>query len=56
MLEIKYNKFPQLETDRLLLRQIQYSDVDAFHKMRTDPSLMKYMDMEKPKSIGENQE
>jgi len=55
MLEIKFNKFPQLETDSLLLRQIQYSDVDAFHKMRTDPSLMKYMDMEKPKSIGDTQ-
>jgi len=55
MLELKFGKFPELNTERLLLRQIQYYDVEVFHKMRTDHSLMKYMDIEIPKSINDTQ-
>lgn len=53
MLELKFKKFPELETERLKLRQIQPSDLSAMHKMRTDPKIMQYMDTPVPASIEE---
>ena len=55
MLELKFDKFPVLETRRLILRQVQYYDVESMHWMRTDPAIMKYMDTELPKTISDTQ-
>jgi ribosomal-protein-alanine N-acetyltransferase len=53
MLELKFEKFPELETKRLILRQVQLKDANAMHKMRTDPQIMQYMDTQIPASIEE---
>jgi len=55
MLELKLDKFPVLETKRLILRQIQYYDVESMHRMRTDPAIMEYMDTEIPTAINETE-
>ena len=55
MLKISFDKFPEISTNRLRLRQIQYYDVETFHKMRIDPTVMQYMDVEKPKTIQDTQ-
>jgi [ribosomal protein S5]-alanine N-acetyltransferase len=55
MLELKFDKFPVLETPRLILRQVQMGDLQAMHKMRTDSAIMAYMDTEIPKTINDTQ-
>jgi ribosomal-protein-alanine N-acetyltransferase len=55
MLKLKFDKFPELKTERLYLRQIQKKDVKIFHKMRTDTAVMEFMDIEKPNSIQDTQ-
>ncbi len=55
MLELNFNKFPEIKTKRLILRQMQHYDVEALHKMRTDLSIMEYMDSEIPKTIDDTQ-
>jgi len=55
MLELKFEKFPELKTDRLLLRQVQYYDIKDMHRMRTDPEVMMHMDIEIPQSINDTQ-
>ena len=55
MLKLKFNKFPELQTDRLVLRQVQYDDINDMHRMRTDPDVMLHMDTEIPQSINDTQ-
>ncbi len=38
-----FNPFPNLETERLLLRRVAYEDVDEIFALRSDPELMKYI-------------
>ncbi len=53
MLELKYDKFPILETDRLLLRQLTMDDVPVLFEMRTNPLTNLYTDRPKMKSLEE---
>jgi ribosomal-protein-alanine N-acetyltransferase len=43
MLYRKFNPFPNLETERLLLRRIDYDDVDEIFALRSDKEVMKYI-------------
>ena len=43
MLEISFNPFPRLESDRLILREITPGDVSEVFAMRSDPATMKYI-------------
>ncbi|MCX6311761.1 MAG: GNAT family N-acetyltransferase [Bacteroidetes bacterium] len=43
MLEINFNPFPILKTERLTLRQYRESDKGEMHKMRSDPKLMHFV-------------
>ena len=44
MLEINFNAFPVLKTERLLLRQFDDRDIDAYFFFRSDPRVMQYID------------
>lgn len=44
MLEINFNTFPVLKTERLLLRQLDDRDIDAYFFFRSDPRVMQYLD------------
>ncbi|MAD98386.1 MAG: GNAT family N-acetyltransferase [Flavobacteriaceae bacterium] len=43
------------ETQRLLVRKLNESDLQGFHEMQSDPEVMKYVDGE-PKTLKEHQE
>lgn len=55
MLQINCNPFPELTTDRLLLRRIKISDAEAVFFLRSDESVMKYIDKEREKSVEETE-
>lgn len=44
MLEINFNPFPVLETERLILRRINEADVAEIFFLRNDKGMMKYID------------
>jgi ribosomal-protein-alanine N-acetyltransferase len=41
-----FNEFPQLETENLILRQIQLTDAEAMFKIFSDPSVTQYHDLD----------
>lgn len=43
MLFRNFNPFPNLETERLLLRRVVYEDVDEIFALRSDREVMKYI-------------
>ncbi|GGI22739.1 GNAT family N-acetyltransferase [Pedobacter mendelii] len=51
MLILNFNKFPVLETERLILREHALSDAENIFKMRTNEAVMKYIDRERPKDL-----
>ena len=44
MLTLNFNPFPVLTTERLILRKVKKSDVEEIFLMRSDKSVMKYID------------
>ncbi|OGU71081.1 MAG: hypothetical protein A2V93_03735 [Ignavibacteria bacterium RBG_16_34_14] len=44
MLNIKFDPFPLLTTNKLLLRQVEKSDVNEIFFLRSDERVMKYID------------
>ncbi|MBS1631322.1 MAG: GNAT family N-acetyltransferase [Bacteroidetes bacterium] len=44
MLSLDFSPFPMLETDRLLMRQIEDSDAQDLFLLRSDPAIMRYID------------
>lgn len=48
-----FHPFPELQTERLLLRRIELSDAPALYKLRADDHVIKYLDRAKPESINE---
>ena len=55
MLEIKLPKLPDIETDRLLLRQQQLSDAPALFELRTNPDVMRYIERPRPETVKESE-
>lgn len=53
MLTLNFILFPNLETDRLILREHSLSDAETLYAMRTNEMVMKYIDREKPKDLSE---
>lgn len=43
MLDINFTPYPELETDRLLLRAVTDEDVDAVFELRSNPETMKFI-------------
>ena len=53
MLSLNFSPFPQLETERLLLKEITQRDAPALFALRADKDLMKYLDRSPAQSIDE---
>ena len=53
MLELNFSPFPEIKTERLLLRRLTDADATEIFLMRSDEAVMKYIDREKPKSLDE---
>jgi ribosomal-protein-alanine N-acetyltransferase len=43
MLDVNFDPFPVLTSDRLVLRRLQAHDADAIFKLRSDPDVMRYV-------------
>jgi ribosomal-protein-alanine N-acetyltransferase len=53
MLELNFATFPEIKTKRLLLRKMTEADAPEVFFLRSDETVMKYIDREKPKSQEE---
>ena len=53
MLEVKFTPFPEINTERLLLRKLADPDADILFSMRSSETVMKYIDKERTKDIDE---
>ena len=53
MLETNFNPFPEIRTNRLLLRRMTIADAPEILSMRSDDSVMQYIDRPKTKTIEE---
>ena len=51
MLQLNFDPFPILKSERLLLRKITMEDAEDFFVLRSDVNAMKYIDRPKPGSI-----
>jgi [ribosomal protein S5]-alanine N-acetyltransferase len=51
MLQPNFNPFPQLSTERLILRRITTDDVNEIFSLRSNEQAMKYIDRERAASI-----
>lgn len=56
MLELIFSPFPQIETDRLLLRQIIKADAAELLSLRSSEKVMQFIDKERSKTILEAEE
>jgi [ribosomal protein S5]-alanine N-acetyltransferase len=43
MLTVQFNQFPEIETNRLLLRQPNHEDADVLFRLRTNEVVMQYI-------------
>lgn len=53
MLTLNFTKFPTLETERLILREHALSDGETLFAMRTNETVMKYIDRDRPNDLME---
>lgn len=53
MLNLKLDPFPQLETERLVLRQMTATDTPTVRFLRSDPEVMRYIDRPRAKTLEE---
>ena len=53
MLEIKFNGFPVLETERLLFREFTLNDTEDFFALNTNEKVIQYFDRPKMQSMEE---
>lgn len=53
MLIFDFSKFPILETDRLLLRQIVKDDTPEMFSLRSNPEIMRFIPREMPKNLDD---
>ena len=56
MLQPNFKPFPELKTERLLLRRIAMSDAEAIFFLRSDETVLKFINKEPAKSIQEAEE
>jgi [ribosomal protein S5]-alanine N-acetyltransferase len=53
MLQLNFEPFPTLETERLLLRKVSHADAEDLFLMRRDLNVMRYIDRPIPTSIDD---
>ena len=53
MLELNFSPFPEIKTEKLLLRRMTDADAPEIQFLRSDDRVMKYIDREKTKSLEE---
>ena len=53
MLNIQFSDFPELRSERLLLREITLADAEEIFFLRSDPRMMQYLDRPPLASIAE---
>lgn len=53
MLEINFNPFPVIETDRLVLRNLHADDVSDFFEIRSNPVTMQYIPRPLAKTVSD---
>lgn len=53
MLEINFDPFPVIETERLVLRQITIEDDKDIFDLRSNPEAMKYIGRPRPKVVAD---
>ncbi len=53
ILNLNFRPFPELRTERLVLREIELSDAPSLYKLRSDNQVIKYLDRAKPNSLDE---
>ncbi len=53
MLELNFSPFPEIRTKRLLLRRMKDDDAPEILFLRSDETVMRYIDREKTKSLEE---
>lgn len=51
MLELHFDPFPVLETERIILRRISIEDAEELFVLRTDKDVMKYIDRPRPQVV-----
>ncbi|MEZ5046138.1 MAG: GNAT family N-acetyltransferase [Chitinophagaceae bacterium] len=56
MLSLDFSQFPELSTERTLLKQMQISDAKAFYTMRSSPEMMKYISRPLHQSVEETEQ
>jgi ribosomal-protein-alanine N-acetyltransferase len=56
VLSVNLHPFPVLETERLVLRQVETGDVEQVFILRSDPQVLKYIDREPCESLDEANE
>ena len=56
MLNLNFNPFPVIKTERLVLREITEEDLPEIFYQRSDPQMMKYVDRAPAKSIEDARE
>ncbi|RZL52011.1 MAG: N-acetyltransferase [Pedobacter sp.] len=55
MLQLNFNSFPALETERLILRAHTNADANALFALRNNEDVMRYIDRENPKDVQETE-
>ena len=55
MLTLKFDSFPVLATERLILREQTINDAATLFLMRNNDEIMQYIDREKPKSVQDSE-
>jgi ribosomal-protein-alanine N-acetyltransferase len=56
MLQLNFNPFPELETERLLLRRLLMKDVEEIFFLRSDETVLRFIDREPAKTLKEAEE
>lgn len=55
MLQLQFDPFPQLETDRLVLRNLTLADAPELFYLRSNKEVMRYIDREPQKTVEETE-
>jgi ribosomal-protein-alanine N-acetyltransferase len=56
MLELNFDPFPFLETERLSLRKVSMDDAEEMFLLRTNEKIMKYIHRPRPESVDDARE
>lgn len=56
MLALNFSPFPELHTERLVLRRMHSGDAEALYYMRSSKKIMQYVERPSPESIAEMEE